>query len=538
MTPDSIGSGTVPAAVAQASVSAGSGSATLLLLIIVTATALRLWHLDTVPLGLHNDEAWTGINAREVLRDGWIGPYLYPSGLGQPSGPVYVTAVLFMLVPQTSFTLRLSMALFGIAAVALTYAVGRAMFDRASGLFAAALLAIMPWHLHLSRTAFMVGSWPFIEMAILWALFRARARPSIWRFAAVGALLGLGVYTYNAYPLFLPVAAVPFLYDLASARDGPARRRWLARTAAAAITALWVAVPMLHYAAAHEEFFWHHRDVSVLSRDEWKQGGWRERADIFARRGAEWAKGLLLGGRPDDGDGLGQVGHPLLDPLTAVAALAGTLMAARRWRRPQYGVLLAALLVLPLGALLTTDDGLYRRTFGLAPFAALLGALPLAWLWRRARAARGVWRTALAGGIVLAIVAAAVRNAQGYFGPLRQAGGIRYVYPYQLDAAARAIAQLPPGTVVYFYSDRWGARFETIQWLAPDAVIVDRSREFRQHVERDVPLDLSAHPLRPTAFVLLGTYLDVVTPLRARYPNAAVAEEELDGEVLYRIVTP
>ena len=536
MTPDPSGAEIITAAVAPASVPAGARSAPLLLLIILTATALRLWHLDSVPLGLHNDEAWTGINAREVLRDGWIGPYLYPSGLGQPSGPVYFTALLFTLVPQTSFTLRLSMALFGIATVALTYAVGRAMFDRTTGLFAAALLAIMPWHLHLSRTAFMVGAWPFIEMAILWTLFRARARPSIWKFAIVGFLIGLGVYTYNAYPLFLLVVAVPFIYDLMAARDGTARRRWLAHTAAAAITALWATLPMLHYAAEHQEYSWHHRDVSVLSRDEWKQAGWVARADMLAARGAEWAKGVTVGGRPDDGDGLGQHGHPLLDPLTAVAALAGTVMAVRRWRRPQYAVLLAALLVLPFGALLTTDDGLYRRTFGLTPFIALLAALSLSWLWRQALASRGIWRAALAGGMVLAIAAAGVRNAEAYFTPLQQASGIRYVYPYQVDAAARAIARLPAGTVVYFYSDRWGAGFETIRWLAPDATMIDRSREFRQSIAPDAPLDLSADAMGPSAFALMGNYLDIVKALRARYPAAVVTEEELDGEILYRLV--
>lgn len=179
-------------------------------LIVAMAAALRIWHLETVPLGLHNDEAWTGINARDVLREGWIGPYLYPSGLGQPAGPVYVTALLFTVLPATTFTLRLAMASIGVAAVALAYGAARAMFDRTVAVGAAALLAIMPWHLHLSRTGFMVGAWPCIEMAILWALFSAGAHPSIWRFAGVGLLIGLGVYTYNAYALCLPVLAVPF----------------------------------------------------------------------------------------------------------------------------------------------------------------------------------------------------------------------------------------------------------------------------------------------------------------------------------------
>jgi hypothetical protein len=192
--------------------------------------------------------------------------------------------------------------------------------------------------------------------------------------------------------------------------------------------------------------------------------------------------------------------------------------------------------VLPLGALLTVDDGLYRRTFGLAPFIALLAALPLAWLWQRALSWDGARRIALAGAIVLAIAVAGARNAHAYFGPLQRGQHIPYIYPYQVDAAARAVARLPSGTIVYFYSDRWGAGFETIRWLAPEALFVDRSREFRRDVDRAAPLELSADAERPSAFILLGTYLDVVDELRARYPTAAVSEEKRGDEVLYRVV--
>ena len=505
-------------------------------LIVIVAAALRLWQLDSVPLGLHNDEAWTGLNAREVLRDGWIGPYLYPSGVGQPAGPVYFTALLFTILPQTTFTLRLSMALFGIAAVGLTYAAGRTMFDSTTALFAAALLAIMPWHLHLSRTGLMVQAWPCIEMAILWALFRARARPTIWKFAGVGLLVGLGIYTYNAYPLFVPLVAVPWLYDLAAARGRAARRQWIAYAAAAAVTAAWATALMVDYAARHDEYFWHHRDVSVFHAQSWREAGGPERAGILAARGAEWAQGLFVGGRPDDGDGLGERGHPLLDPFIAAAAAAGLVMAARGWRRPAYGVLLAAVLILPCGALLTTGDGLYRRTFGLAPFLALLAALPLAWLWQRARERGGAWRALSAGAILLCVVAVAVRNAHAYFGPLQRSEAIRYVYPYQIDAAVRSAARLPPDTIVYLYSERWGAGFETIKWLAPDRDIVDRSREFRKFGARDDPVDFSADGRRPTAFLLLGNYLGFVTALQTRYPNAVVTEARSGDEVLYRLV--
>src|ERR1700674_215736 len=76
--------------------------------ITLLAAVLRIWRLGTVPLGLHGDEAWTGLDARRVLREGWIGAYV-PSAVGQPTGPLYFTALLFKFMPQTTFTLRLSM---------------------------------------------------------------------------------------------------------------------------------------------------------------------------------------------------------------------------------------------------------------------------------------------------------------------------------------------------------------------------------------------------------------------------------------------
>ena len=238
----------------------------------------------------------------------------------------------------------------------------------------------------------------------------------------------------------MPVIAVPFVYEIVTAPDRRARRGWLVRTAAAAITAAWVAALMVDHAAHHQEYFWHYRDVSLLHSNPWKDAAWSERGDILTARAAEWGKGVLFGGRPDDGDALGESGHPLLDPVTAAAALIGLAMAVRDWRRPASATLLAGAMLLPLGALLTIDDGLYRRTFGLTPFVALLAALPLSWLWLKARGWRGARRAVLLATIVVVLSAAAVRNVYAYFGPLQRGQRIHSVYPYQIDAAARALA--------------------------------------------------------------------------------------------------
>ncbi len=503
--------------------------------ITALAAAIRVWHLGTVPLGLHGDEALTGLDARRVLREGWIGPYVI-SALGQPTGPLYFTALLFKFMPQTTFTLRFSMALFGIATIPLAYFAFASMFNRTVAAFAAFLLAVMTWHLHLSRTGFMVTSWPFIETAVLWALFAALHRRSALLLALAGALAGLGVYTYNAYLLFLPVIAVPLIWHFLRERSRRERLHFAAATGVLVCAALIVAIPMLQYVYDHGATYrYHDKQVGVTHSDEWRNAGLGGKVRILWDRGREWERGLVRGGRPDFGDGLAARGHPVVDAVTVVLAVIGVLFALPRWRRPEHAVVLAALLVLPLGTLLTTGDGLFRRTLGLAPFVAVLAAFPLAYAWQRALRApdpgRYVFVAAL--GAVLAYVG--VSNVRAYFGPVQNTDVVRYVFPYQDAAAAHYIARLPGATFVYFYSDRWGVDYETRQFIAPRAQGIDRSREFRgEDVPQDASLDFSVDRGHDVAFFFLGLYLDDLQIVVDRYPGGTVTEERRGGEVLFR----
>lgn len=498
--------------------------------IVALAAVLRLVALATVPLGLHGDEAVTGMDARRVLTEGWLGPYLPYSALGQPAGPVYGTALLFAVLPQTTATIRASMALFSIAAVLFTYLAARQAFDRGTAALAALLLTFMPWHLHLGRVGFMVNAWPCVQMAALWLVWRAGRRRRPLAAALAGVAIGLCPYTYNAAWLSLPVLALPLLYEVAAAAPA-ARRAALLRLALTGAVALLTLLPMLHYMATSEEYADHFHDVGVVPTEQWQNGDWPARARLLLARGAEWGRGLVLSGRPDDGDGLGERGYPLLDPLISLTALVGFAMALRRWRTPAGGVLLAALLLLPLGALLTIEDGLYRRTFGLAPFIAMAAALPLGSLWARTP---DRLRTRLALGLGALLAAMGSYDVYRYFGPLQATEEMRYVYPYDLDAAARYVAALPEDTLVYFYSERWPARYETIQWFAPRAKLVDRAPEFVADGGGQGDVDFSADRDRAVVFLLLGRYRDRVDLLEARYPEGALEEGVAAGEVVFR----
>jgi 4-amino-4-deoxy-L-arabinose transferase-like glycosyltransferase len=503
--------------------------------ITLLAAILRLWDLGSIPLGLHGDEAWTGIDARRVLHEGWIGPYL-PSAVGQPIGPVYFTALIFKFLPQTTFTLRFSMALFGIATIPLAYAVFATMFDRTVAAFASLLLAVMMWHLHLSRTGFMVVSWPFIEMAALLALWHAMRLRSYALFVLAGALTGAGVYTYNAFYLFFPLPFVAMLWTYVPWRGRTWRWRTALHVALFALVALLVALPMIQYIDDHTEVYRSHQKlVSITNSDSWKGAdGIGEHAHVVWRRAVEWTDGLVNGGRPDFGDGLATDHHPPLGRLTALLALIGVGVALWNWRNAAYAVVLASLLVMPLGALLTTGDGLFRRTLGLAPFIALLAAIPLALLWERLWRLRGNARYAAALALVIPAYLG-VTTTYAYFGPVQDDVNFKVIYPYQMDAASHYVAGLPAGTFVYFYSGTWSFYYETRRFIAPHAVGVDRSDQFRQpmSVTNDEPLDFSVDRSRSVAFVFLDPYLDNLDSVIAEYPGGRVTDVTKGDETLF-----
>ncbi len=502
--------------------------------ITLLAAVLRVWHLGSVPEGLHGDEAWTGLDARRVLDEGWIGPYL-PSAVGQPIGPVYFTAFLFTFMPETTFTLRFSMALFGIATIPLMYAAFATMFNRRVAAFASLLLAVMMWHLHLSRTGFMVVSWPFMEMAVLLALWHAMRLRSYALFVLAGALTGLGIYSYNAYYLFLPLPFVAMICTYFPRTAQPWRRRTLLYVAAYAIIALAVTLPMLQYIAENtDDYRFHQNLVSVTNSEQWQEAdGFGEHARIIWRRGVEWGEGMVDGNRADLGDGLATWHHPPLGRLTAVLAAGGLCMAFWNWRKPEYAVVLAATAILPLGALLTVGDGLFRRTLGLAPFLALLAALPLAWMWDWLWRPRGPARFAAVLALVLPAYVGVTTTYQ-YFGPLQDDINLRYTYPYQMDAASHYMARLPRGTFVYFYSRNWRFTYETRRFIAPDAIGVDRSFEFRD-VSSITPssLDLAITRDGPVAFVFLDPYTRNVQGVKNLYPGGSITEVKKDGETLF-----
>ena len=502
----------------------------ILLVVAITAVAaaLRLWQVGTVPLGLHGDEAWTGLDAQRILDEGWIGPYVI-SALGQPTGPLYYVAGLFLFLPETTATIRVSMALLGVATIPASYLAFRVMFDRTTAALAVAILAGLMWHLHLSRTGFMVTAQPLMQMLVLWTLFEGLRRRSPWILLVAGALYGLGVYSYNAYLVFVPVPLVALVLTLLRERDREARMVLGWGAAIFVSTAILVCLPMIQFVLTDWDTYRLHQEVvGVTSTEEWDDAGVLGKAEIFWDRGSEWLEAMWRGDRADFGDGLATDDAPPVHPAFFGLALVGLAISGWRWRSTPHLVVIAAVLLLPAGALLTTGDGLFRRTLGITPFISVLAAMPLAWLWRRPP------RWAFIPAVLLAVSLPAVLAARQYFGPVQDTPAVRYVYPFELDGAARYMDRLPEGTRVYYYSDRWALDYETVRFLAPNFAGIDRTAKYLADGPPPTEdLDLSLTGDGAAVFVLLGAYQTVLDEVEREYPGGDIVEGRRGEELIF-----
>jgi len=177
--------------------------------ILAVAAILRLWNLSDVPPGLNVDEAANGWNAfclARTLHDqhGVFLPILDSAGYGQGLSTLllYVMAPFVGVLGPTTFAIRLPGVIAGVATVWLVYFIGKELFDRRVGLAAAAMLAISPWHLQLSRWGHMATLFPFLVALVILLMLRTDS----WKRALIaGAVAGLALYGYYAIRLWLPL---------------------------------------------------------------------------------------------------------------------------------------------------------------------------------------------------------------------------------------------------------------------------------------------------------------------------------------------
>ncbi len=439
-------------------------------LVLLLALGLRLWRLDagleSLPPGLTHDEANHGREAMGILD----GVYLYFFPLNYGSEPLYsyTAAASMVLFGRNVLALRLVNVVFGVAAIAMTYAWGARRLGKPVALLGAALMAVSFWPLASSREALRAGMLPFFMVLAVWFYWRildtAGRDPRRLSWSVLGFIAALvatlHIYlaarvTWVLFPLFLLYLGLV---------DRAALRRTAGPVALGLVSTGLLAIPMAVYLSAHPEM---QTRVSML--DSTLES---VRAGQIGPLLANARDALLAFVWPGYGDqflAYNIPGRPVFDALTAAFFLLGLVVCLWRWRRPAHAFVLLWFAVGILPSLVTGPTANTTRNLAALPAVYLLPAVGFVaaaeWLAGRRRPAgdggrhgrsAARYRWALVALPALAWLAfAAWTSGRDYFVRWGQSPDVRGAYQHTLVAMLDYLAREQPGARPLVISTVW-----------------------------------------------------------------------------------
>ncbi len=182
--------------------------------IMVVAIALRVIGFGHQPAGTYWDETAMMVDATALAQSGkdmhggnaW--QLIFPS-YGDYKMPVliWLAAVSVKLFGATAFALRLPSLLAGIGTVLVAHALAKQLWKSANtARLAALIVAIAPWSIVFSHTAFEGHVAQFLLAIAAWALLQTKSK---WWWGIVAAVFGaLATYTYFSVRFVWPAVLI------------------------------------------------------------------------------------------------------------------------------------------------------------------------------------------------------------------------------------------------------------------------------------------------------------------------------------------
>jgi 4-amino-4-deoxy-L-arabinose transferase-like glycosyltransferase len=183
----------------------------------VAGAVLRLWAIDR--LGFNSDEAVYSGQAAAIAGDRALEPFFQVFR----AHPLLFQSVLSLgyLAGLDPPFQRVVAVAFGLATVGAVYLLGNALYGRTAGIIAAVLLALMPYHVIVSRQVLLDVPMALFSTLSLYCLTRYALTERPGWLVATGA--GLGLTFLSKETSIILVAAVYAFFVLAP--EIPVRRR-------------------------------------------------------------------------------------------------------------------------------------------------------------------------------------------------------------------------------------------------------------------------------------------------------------------------
>jgi len=201
-----------------------SKSDLLFLLVLALGVFARVWRYPAVPGGLNQDEAFAAYEAWALLHggvDSSLHPwpvYLTAWGSGMNALETYLMLPLVALFGANKAVIRLPQLLIALGSLFAARSVGRRVAGERGGVCFAALVALCPWHILLSRWGLESNLAPGMLLIGLALLLRGAEDGRVLPLAAL--CYGLSLYAYSAIWPVMPLLLGLMLLYLRPKADG------------------------------------------------------------------------------------------------------------------------------------------------------------------------------------------------------------------------------------------------------------------------------------------------------------------------------
>ena len=313
---------------------------------------------------------------------------------------------------MAEWVIRLPAALAGTATVAVTYCLGKEVYDRRVGWIASALLAVSPWHIIFSRWANQGILLPLAFSVAVLFLLKGRS-PRLKADLAVPAggyrfnpflisavFLSLALYTYAPAKAFVPlltlVMIILYWRDFFAVIPG---QRWPYFYKYIGLILLF-SIPMAYYTFFESHLSQVRYDAISIFH---KTHGFRQVIIVFLRNYfSHWSWSYLV----SQGDANLRHSVPFVGQMLkpeAIMVVAGLYGLIRRHQREDL-LLLAWFLLGPLPASLTSEGIPHAlRSIAILPSVQLIAAIGCVKVYEyfHYRQLRGVFRTTTPSRVVV-----------------------------------------------------------------------------------------------------------------------------------------
>lgn len=346
-------------------------SYSLAVALLLLGAVLRFTNLATLPAGFSGSEI-NDIRVTETVRQGRVEVFYNLGGEGREGlYQAFVTAVTTSGSGIIGY--RILSVWLGLLTLSLVYVLGTRLFGNLAGLAAMALMTISMLPILLAREVSPEAVIPLFVTAVLAALTLSLPIPGAEpvrgsrtaAFAALGVLLGLGLYTHPI-SLVVTLFSMVFIAGIILVRR-PLTRRTISFTWFALVIMIVIAMPYVISSLQHPELAASGR---LLVEDPSKS---------FIQSFIDGFSGLFLIG--DANPAVNLPGRPLIDLVSGLIMIVGVIAAMRCWRESRCSLLLTALVFIAPFSLHAPNSPNFPAYAPLLPLVALFFGLGVTTLY-------------------------------------------------------------------------------------------------------------------------------------------------------------